>query len=176
MGIILYQIGIFIAIQISSFYGRKARNVAIVLIVIFTFLQVFVIWLMLLQFITILLAYWTSKGIIDNNKKKQIENKTVNDNKVNTKASTIYYGTSTENPILMNSVPASYRFLDKIIKENSCLNYIRLGSTTNSNFQYPIDIYEFYKNEVVIMKIYIYPYYNSNIEIVPERLKNICEI
>ncbi|MPT30244.1 MAG: hypothetical protein E2600_00965 [Chryseobacterium sp.] len=176
MGIILYQIGIFIAIQISSFYGRKARNVAITLIAIFTLLQVFTIWLMILQFITILLAYWTSKGITDNNKKKQNGTKTINDNKVNTEVSTIYYGTSIENPILMNSVPASYRFLDEIIKENPCLNYIRVGSTTNSNFHYPIDMYEFYKNEIFVVKIYIYPYYNSNIEIVPQKLKNICRI
>ncbi|CAD7802875.1 hypothetical protein CHRY9390_00991 [Chryseobacterium aquaeductus] len=60
MAVLFYQIGIFIAIQVASMFGKNSRNTAIVLISIFTILQVFVSWLLILQFITILVSYWIS--------------------------------------------------------------------------------------------------------------------
>jgi hypothetical protein len=65
MGIIIYQIGIFFAIQISTFYGGKStRNVAIILIAVFTILQVFTSQLMILQFFTIFISYLVSRNIL----------------------------------------------------------------------------------------------------------------
>jgi hypothetical protein len=65
MGIFLYQIGIFIAIQLSTFYGgRGTRNVAIILISIFTILQVFTSILMFLQFGTVIISYFVSRNIL----------------------------------------------------------------------------------------------------------------
>lgn len=65
MGILLYQIGIFLAIQLSTFYGgRTSRNVAIILIAIFTILQVFTSQLMIFQFITIFISYLVSRNIL----------------------------------------------------------------------------------------------------------------
>lgn len=64
MGILFYQIGIFIAIQVATLFGRKSRNTAIVLIGIFTLLQVHTGELMVLQFFTIILSYWFSENKI----------------------------------------------------------------------------------------------------------------
>lgn len=61
MAVLFYQIGIFLAIQIASLFGKSARNTAILLISIFTILQVFMSWLLLLQFITIFISYNFSK-------------------------------------------------------------------------------------------------------------------
>lgn len=62
MEVLLYQIGIFLAIQIAAKIGKNSRNTAIVLISIFTILQVFMSWLLVLQFITIFISYIVSKN------------------------------------------------------------------------------------------------------------------
>ena len=67
MAVLLYQIGIFIAIQIAAMFGRNSRNTAIVLISIFTILQVFMSWLLLLQFITIYVSYNISNNLFFSN-------------------------------------------------------------------------------------------------------------
>lgn len=180
MGILLYQIGIFIAIQIAAFFGKNSRNVAIVLISIFTLLQVFTSGLMILQFATIFISYLVSKNILENqnniSEKSEIKSEAKFGREFGElpKAKNVSpqsYGLSSSNPILMSSVPSSYRFLDSIIDNNSNLNYQRRGSTLDNNFSHPIDMYEFSKNRQVITMIYIYPYYNSNVEIVPNILK-----
>lgn len=74
MAVLLYQIGIFLAIQIAAFFGKKSRNTAVILISIFTVLQVFMSWLLLLQFVTILIAYSISNNFITKEKPKR-ENK-----------------------------------------------------------------------------------------------------
>lgn len=66
--VILYQIGIFIAIQIAAVYGRSSRNTAVVLIAIFTLLQVYISPLLLLQIITIIFSYNYSNKYINNPK------------------------------------------------------------------------------------------------------------
>ena len=62
MAVLLYQVGIFIAIQLAAMFGKNSRNTAIALISIFTLLQVFMSWLLFLQFFTIIISY-----IISNN-------------------------------------------------------------------------------------------------------------
>ena len=176
----LYQIGIFIAIQIASFFGKNSRNVAIVLISIFTLLQVFTSGLMILQFATIFISYLVSKNILENQNNISEKSEMKSEVKFGREfgelpkvknVSPHTYGLSSSNPILMSSVPSSYRFLDRIIDNNSNLSYQRRGSTLDNNFSHPIDMYEFNKNGQVITMIYIYPYYNSNVEIVPNILK-----
>jgi predicted membrane protein len=66
MEILLYQIGIFSAIIISSFFGKSSRNVAIILIAIFTMLQVYSSSLMVIQFLTIFIGYKVSKAFSTN--------------------------------------------------------------------------------------------------------------
>jgi predicted membrane protein len=76
MAVVFYQIGIFIAIQIAALFGKNARNTAIILITIFTLLQVFISWLLLLQLITIFISYYFSKHWYkkNNTTKKQKNN------------------------------------------------------------------------------------------------------
>jgi predicted membrane protein len=73
MAVLIYQIGIFLAIIISAAFGKKARNVAIILISILTVLQVFTFGLMALQFVTIFVAYYFSSKWFD----KKVEAKKV---------------------------------------------------------------------------------------------------
>ena len=184
MDILLYQIGIFIAIQIASLFGKSSRNVAIVLISIFTLLQVFTSGLMILQFATIFISYIISNNILESqnnaSKKSEVKSQMKSDVKFGREfgelpkvknVSPHTYGLSSSNPILMSSIPSSYRFLDSIADNNSNLSYQRRGSTVDNNFSQPIDMYEFSKNGQSITMLYIYPYYNSNVEIIPNILK-----
>lgn len=82
MAVLLYQIGIFLAIIISSTFGKKSRNTAVILISIFTLLQVFMSWLLLLQFATIFIAYSVSNSFIE----KKPKNKTVSKSNKNTES------------------------------------------------------------------------------------------
>ena len=63
MGILFYQIAIFIAIQISAFYSKKSRNTSLILIAIFTILQVYTFPLVILQFLTLYFSYWFSEKL-----------------------------------------------------------------------------------------------------------------
>ncbi len=61
MSILAYQIIIFFIIQLSSFFGKKIRNIVIFLSIIYTIIEVFTTWLTLLQFVTIFVSYQVSK-------------------------------------------------------------------------------------------------------------------
>jgi len=63
MEIILFQIGVFVAIIIIGLFGKKARIGICVFLLIFTMLAVFTSGLMMLQFITIGLGYWASSAM-----------------------------------------------------------------------------------------------------------------
>jgi hypothetical protein len=85
MEVLLYQVGIFLAILIAGKLGKNARITAIVLICIFTVLQVYMSWLLILQFITIIISYLISKSLskaekTSSSKKKEpnLETKKVN--------------------------------------------------------------------------------------------------
>lgn len=71
MGIIIYQIGIFIAIQISAMFGKKSRNTAIILILIFTVLQVYTFTLTAFQFLTVWVSYYFAKKWFSKNTKEE---------------------------------------------------------------------------------------------------------
>ena len=73
MAVLIYQIGIFLAIQIASFFGKSARNTAIILIVLFTLLQVFMSWLLVLQLITIFISYRVSRYWFPQKKHSKVE-------------------------------------------------------------------------------------------------------
>jgi len=75
MAVLLYQIGIFVAIQIASLFGKSARNTAIILITLFTLLQVFMSWLLLLQLITIFISYKVSKRWFENSENESSNKK-----------------------------------------------------------------------------------------------------
>lgn len=74
MGIFFYQIFIFVAIYISSLFGKNSRNVAVILISIFTILQVFTSGLMILQFATIIFSYFITTNFILNDETEKTKN------------------------------------------------------------------------------------------------------
>ncbi|MBL7471363.1 hypothetical protein [Robertkochia sediminum] len=65
MEVIIFQLGVFAAIFIGALFGRGGRNLAIIALSIFTIVMVFTTWLMILQFITIYMAYEFTEGILD---------------------------------------------------------------------------------------------------------------
>ncbi len=77
MEVFLYQFGILIAIQIAAMFGKNSRNTAVVLISLFTILQVFMSWLLLLQFITIYISYNISNNLYFKNNQAPKSQKTV---------------------------------------------------------------------------------------------------
>lgn len=162
MTVLFYQIGIFIAIQIAANFGKNSRNTAIVLISIFTILQVFMSWLLILQFITIYISYIISNNFYFNN---------INDKNRKTSVSKIFnmsnYGLSESNPILMDSIPSTYSFLNRLksIKDN--IEFERRGSINVNGFANPMDIYEFTISDNFLCKLYVYSYHNRNVEEVP---------
>jgi len=64
-----------VAIQIASLFGKSARNTAIILITLFTLLQVFMSWLLLLQLITIFISYKVSKRWFENSENESSNKK-----------------------------------------------------------------------------------------------------
>jgi hypothetical protein len=142
MGIIIYQVGIFFAIQISTFYGGKStRNVAIILISIFTILQVFTTQLMILQFITIFISYLVSRNILgksngkiidtvieevdnfvsgdyQNNSSNSVKQKTVSREKTNLKKKGLKDKESEELEFLLKSLIPDQEKTKKIKNEN----------------------------------------------------------
>jgi hypothetical protein len=69
MEVLIFQIGILLIIIICGFFGKSARNTATVLFLIFTVIMVFTSRLMIIQFITIGLAYLISNSISGDRKK-----------------------------------------------------------------------------------------------------------
>jgi len=122
MAVLLYQIGIFIAIQIASFFGKSARNTAIILITIFTLLQVFMSWLLLLQLITIFIAYSFSKRWFQENETKQTQKKPNN----------VMYSYRENGGYLVTEVDLNDKNLDKEIRRKAILQEeIRKGAKNN---------------------------------------------
>lgn len=165
MAVFLYQIGIILAIIIASAFGKKSRNTAVILISIFTILQVFMSWLLLLQFFTIFLAYQLSNSFI----KKEVSHK----QKTNPKSIKSGYGLSENNPILLTDISTSYQYINKLNSFNASLSYERMGSTQSPGFKNMIDMYEFRKNNQFFCTVYIYPYASSDNIDIPEPFKYI---
>ena len=65
LAVIFYQIIIGGIIVLSAkLWGRKALGLATIIAIIWTIMHIFVMWLMILQFITIIVAYNIGKGFI----------------------------------------------------------------------------------------------------------------
>lgn len=166
MAVVFYQIGIFFVIIISSYFGQKSRNTTVILISIFTILQVFVSWLLILQLVTILIAYQFSNSIIN---KKNNKSNSQNFDRI----SFSDYGLSKYNPILLIDLKASYKFINQLNTFNNQLSYRKLESTKSAKFENMIDIYEFRKSDVFFCKVYVYPYASQNIIEIPKPFNHI---
>lgn len=73
IAILIYQAVIFSIIVISAYSGRRARNIAVIGTAIFTLVNVFMPWLVIVQLITILIAYGISSGIVERVEEKKRE-------------------------------------------------------------------------------------------------------
>src|SRR5690554_159974 len=71
MAVLLFQVGIFLIIIASASFGKKGRNLVIILLSVFTLALVFKFWLILVQFVTILIGYIASNSILENKKIKK---------------------------------------------------------------------------------------------------------
>lgn len=78
MEVLFYQAGIFLAILIAGKLGKSARITAVVLICIFTILQVYMSWLLILQFIIIIVSYFISKRLSEPKKTYPIKKQELN--------------------------------------------------------------------------------------------------
>ena len=74
MEVLLFQICLFIIILFSGIFGRKARNWTILIAILFTVIMVFMTWLLILQFITIFIAYLISETYIENKSNDRLDN------------------------------------------------------------------------------------------------------
>lgn len=165
MAVLLYQVGIFLAITIASAFGKKSRNTAVILISIFTLLQVFMSWLLLLQFFTIFIAYQISNSYL---------NKKIGDGQMTNSIKKKYgYGLSENTPVQLSSIASSYHYINGLNSFDSNLSYERKGSIKSPAFENMIDVYEFKRNNSHFCNIYIYPYAIDDNVKVPKPFQNI---
>lgn len=140
MAILFYQLGIFIVIQVAASFGKNSRNTAVVLVSIFTILQVFTSGLMILQFITIFVSYSISNSWFFSSEKKEykpnlqprnnITNEIAKSNII-FKTSDPFYddddgfsrvssgGISKDSPILLNCEESKRNYIKKLLLTRS---------------------------------------------------------
>ena len=80
-------------------------------------------------------------------------------------------GLDKECPILIENIPLTYSFLDrlKLVKEG--ITYERIGPIFSEKFPNPIDKYDFYINGNKICSLFIYSYHNESIFVLPSPFK-----
>lgn len=66
-GVLIYQVGIFAIIYISSFFGRKARNRVVLILSIATLINVYMLWLLVIQYLNIFIAYTVTEKKLKSN-------------------------------------------------------------------------------------------------------------
>lgn len=71
MEILIYQISIIAIICFSALFGRNVRKLTMLCIAIFTIFQVFVMWLGVLQFITIFIGYLISDTFLNDPNRRE---------------------------------------------------------------------------------------------------------
>lgn len=76
MEIFIFQIAIIAVIFLSAFFGREVLNITVLIVSVFTLLAVFMTWLIILQFITIVISYFLAVPQI--NRQEQITERQFN--------------------------------------------------------------------------------------------------
>ena len=82
-------------------------------------------------------------------------------------------GVVNEDPILMYSIASSYVYLDSLCSASQGLAYERIGPIYSSEFPNVIDKYIFTINEKNFCEIFVYPYHDENINIIPTPFKEL---
>lgn len=70
MEVLGFQVLFFFLILISGLFGRKARNLVVIGSLIFTVIMVFMTWLIILQFFTIIIAYIITEKYVGSSEEK----------------------------------------------------------------------------------------------------------
>ena len=70
MELFIFQIAVFAIIFLSSIFGREALNKTVLVVSVFTLIAVFMTWLIILHFITIVISY--SLAITNINREQEI--------------------------------------------------------------------------------------------------------
>ena len=70
MEIFGFQLFFFFIILLSGIFGKKVRNFAVLVSLIFTVIMVFMTWLVILQFATIFIAYLVTENYVENSSKR----------------------------------------------------------------------------------------------------------
>lgn len=176
MAILIYQIGIFAAIQISSMFGKSPRNAVIILIALFTVLQVFTSGLMILQFLTIFTStYFSNRWFFkkqeeDQRIKSEIKNtqnftdKIARPNKVFQYSDTFYDdndgfssitmgGISKDSAILMNCEESKENYIKKLLSVKAGLSAKKTAKHFVNNYE--VDEYHFYYNDEYFASLYV---------------------
>lgn len=76
-------------------------------------------------------------------------------------------GLTEEQPILMDSIRSSYSYLNSLCSIAEEFSYERIGSTENQAYPNPIDKYVFTLNDNNFCEIFIYPYHQDNVNVIP---------
>lgn len=80
-------------------------------------------------------------------------------------------GLNKDLPILIESIPLTYSFLDRLKSVKEGIRYERIGPVFSESFPNPIDKYDFYLDGHKICSLFIYSYHNESIFVLPEPFK-----
>jgi hypothetical protein len=96
-----------------------------------------------------------------------------NTNKDNEASNMPDIGLSQANPILLSSVSSSFAYLNALCTISEGLSYKRIGSIKAEDFTQLVDKYTFIQNNSKFCDVFIYPYHNEDIFIIPAPFKNL---
>ena len=96
-----------------------------------------------------------------------------NKKKNNDVSDNLNIGLTKTNPILLNSIPSSYSYLNTLCTIAEGLSYERIGSVQTEEFSELMDKYTFVLNNTKFCDIFIYPYHSENIFIIPTPFKTL---
>lgn len=96
-----------------------------------------------------------------------------NQNKDGETSNFLDMGLNKENPILLSSIPSSYSFLNTLSTIAEGLSYKRIGSFKEVGFSKLLDKYSFSLNNEEFCDIFIYPYHNEDLFIIPAPFQQI---
>lgn len=82
-------------------------------------------------------------------------------------------GLTAEQPILMTTIAAGYVYLNNLCSIAEGLTYERKGRTTANGFPEIIDVYDIFLKGQFFCPLFIYPYHDHNINVIPLPFKQL---
>jgi hypothetical protein len=94
-------------------------------------------------------------------------------NSPDTNSTELMVGLTAEQPILMSTIAAGYVYLNNLCSIAEGLTYERKGRTTANGFPEIIDVYEISLKGQFFCPLFIYPYHDQNINVIPLPFKQL---